>query len=79
MLGTSTKWFLALFIYLPLIIVILGFLYYLIFYYQQKIKRIIQTTKKNAQEKISNAQIIAQEMISISTPVGDSVVARRVY
>ncbi|MDV3178396.1 MAG: Rnase Y domain-containing protein, partial [Sweet potato little leaf phytoplasma] len=41
-----------------------GFLYYLIFYYQQKIKRIIQTTKKNAQEKISNAQIIAQEMIS---------------
>ncbi|MDV3157191.1 MAG: ribonuclease Y [Candidatus Phytoplasma australasiaticum] len=64
MLGTSTKWFLALFIYLPLIIVILGFLYYLIFYYQQKIKRIIQTTKKNAQEKISNAQIIAQEIIS---------------
>ncbi|MDV3145733.1 MAG: hypothetical protein Q8736_02510, partial [Sweet potato little leaf phytoplasma] len=59
MLGTSTKWFLALFIYLPLIIVILGFLYYLIFYYQKKIKRIIQTTKKNAQEKISNAQIIA--------------------
>ncbi|MDV3188733.1 MAG: hypothetical protein Q8834_02880, partial [Candidatus Phytoplasma australasiaticum] len=29
----------------------------------QKIKRIIQTTKKNAQEKISNAQTIAQEMI----------------
>ncbi|MDO8168070.1 ribonuclease Y [Candidatus Phytoplasma melaleucae] len=60
------KWFLALFLFFPLILTIIGFFYYFLFHYQRKIKEKLHTTDQDIKNKILQSQIIAQKIISES-------------